>query len=415
MKKLFSTAMLLVVTTFCAAQESPLWLRFPAISPDGKTIAFSYKGDLFTVPVTGGQARQLTTNAAYDAYPVWSPDGQHIAFASSREGSLDVWLIARQGGTPQRLTTHSNNERPIAFRDNDHVLYSTSLMATAQTSLLPESTFPQVYEVSTKGGRPRLFSIITMEDISIRANGDMLYHDCKGYEDPFRKHHQSAITRDIWLKSGEQFKRLTTFRGEDRSPVWAPDGQSFYYLTERDGTFNVWKRQLDGSNEQQVTRHEKNPVRFLTASADGTLCYAYDGEIYTNRNGQEQKVQISIVADTNDQDLVRSINTSGATEISLSPEGKEVAFIMHGDVYVTSVEYKTTRQITNTPQQERNVSFSPDGRSLVYAAERDGVWQIYRATIKNKGEKLFTYASDIEEERLTNTMLERYRYDGIHI
>ena len=109
MKKLFSTAILLVVTTFCAAQESPLWLRFPAISPDGKTIAFSYKGDLFTVPVTGGQARQLTTHAAYDAYPVWSPDGQHIAFASSREGSLDVWLIARQGGTPQRLTTHSNN------------------------------------------------------------------------------------------------------------------------------------------------------------------------------------------------------------------------------------------------------------------------------------------------------------------
>ena len=405
MKKLFLTAMLLVVTMFGAAQENPLWLRFPAISPDGKTIAFSYKGDLFTIPVTGGQARQLTTNAAYDAYPVWSPDGQHIAFASSREGSLDVWLIARQGGNPKRLTTHSNNERPIAFLDNDHVLYSTSLMATAQTSLLPESTFPQVYEVSTKGGRPRLFSIITMEDISIRANGDMLYHDCKGYEDPFRKHHQSAITRDIWLKSGEQFTRLTSFRGEDRSPVWAPDGQSFYYLTERDGTFNVWKRQLDGSNEQQVTRHEKNPVRFLTASTDGTLCYAYDGEIYTNRNGQEQKVKINIVADSNDQDLVRSINTSGATEISLSPEGKEVAFIMHGDVYVTSVEYKTTRQITNTPQQERNVSFSPDGRSLVYAAERDGVWQIYRATIKNKGEKLFTYTSDVEEERLTTTNL----------
>jgi len=410
MKKL--TTLLAAACAALALEAQPLWLRHPAISPDGQQIAFSYKGDLFTVPVSGGLARQLTTNAAYDAHPVWSPDGQQLAFASDREGSLDVYVVSRQGGVPRRLTTHSAAEKPIAFLDNSRVLFTSAQNTTPLSSLLPESVFPQVYEVSTAGGRSRLYSIITMEDISINSHGDMLYHDCKGYEDPFRKHHQSAITRDIWLMqkadakdTDRRFTRLTTFRGEDRSPVWCPDGLSFCYLSERDGTFNVWQRRLDGTGERQLTHHAKNPVRFLTAAADGTLCYSYDGEIYVNRDGQEQKVSIDIVADSNDQQLVRSVKSGGATEISVSPKNKEVAFIMHGDVYVTSVDYKTTRQITNTPEQERNVTFSPDGRSLAYAAERDGVWQLYATTIVNKHEKQFAYATDLKEERLTHTSL----------
>ena len=277
------------------AQEKPLWMRFCAISPDGQQIAFSYKGDIYTVAATGGEARQLTTNSAYDAYPVWSPDGQQIAFASTREGGFDVWLMSCKGGTPARLTTNSNDEFPITFSDKNHVLYSTRLLPTAKSVVLARN-FPQVYEVSTKGGRPRMFSVIAMEDISINAQGDVLYHDNKGYEDFFRKHHQSAITRDIWLKKGDKFTKLTDFRGEDRTPVWAADGQSFYYLSERDGTFNVWKRSIDGKSEQQITRHQKNPVRFLTVAQNGTLCYGYDGEIYTWKDGKEQKVNITQVA-----------------------------------------------------------------------------------------------------------------------
>ena len=409
MKKTLFATLLLATTLAAAAQTTPLWMRFPAISPDGKQIVFSYKGDLFTVSSQGGEAHQLTTNAAYDTRPLWSPDGQRIAFASDREGSFDVYVINATGGTPTRLTTSSRPEMPVVFSDNSHVLFSHYGMPTVQTVL---NDFPQVYEVGISGGRPRLFSVIPMEDISINANGDVLYHDYKGYEDAFRKHHQSAITRDIWLcKSGSakpspltsQYSKLTTFRGEDRTPVWSSDGKSFYWLSERDGTFNVWKRNIDGSQEQQLTHHSGNPVRFLTAANDGTLCYGYDGELYIWRNEQEQKVSVSITADRSDRDLVREIKTSGATSIALSPNGKEVAFVMHGDIYVTSIDYKTTRQITDTPEQERNLSFAPDGRSLAYSSERNGVWQIYQTTIQNKDEKLFTYASGLTEERLTQT------------
>ena len=393
-----------MMTIGAAAQTNPLWMRFCAISPDGQTIAFSYKGDLFTVSTQGGTARQLTSNAAYDAYPVWSADGQRIAFASAREGSLDVYIIGKDGGTPTRLTTDSGNETPLWFLNDDTVLFEATNMPTAKSILFASRSFPQVYQVGTSGGgRPRLFSALPMQDLSVNARGDVLYHDIKGYEDPFRKHHTSSITRDIWLKQGESFTKLTSFNGEDRTPRWAPDGNAYYYLSEQDGTFNVYKNTI-GGQPKQLTHHKDNPVRFLTVANNGTLCYGYNGEIYTlHEGGEPQRVNITIAADVNDKDLIRQIKSSGATSISVSPGGKEVAFVMHGDVYVTSVEYKTTKQVTNTPEQERTIDFSPDGRSIVYDSERNGMWQIYQTSIKNKDEKLFTYATDLVEEQLTNT------------
>ena len=406
MKKIFLSAALLAASLASFAQQNPLWMRYPAISPDGSTIVFAYKGDIYSVPSQGGEARQLTTNAAFDSYPIWSPDGKKIAFASNREGSMDVYVINANGGAPTRLTTNSGSELPVAFKDNDHVLFSANVMPTAQSNLFASREFSQVYEVSTQGGRPKLYSVLPMENISINAKGQVLYHDCKGYEDKWRKHHTSPITRDIWMLDGGKYQKLTSFKGEDRNPVWAQDGQSFYYLSEQNGSFNVYHRNVASGKDTQVTHNQKNPIRFLTSSQSGLLCYGYDGEIYTVKEGAEpQKVNISITTDNAEPSLVRQIRSNGATEIALSPSGKEVAFVMHGDVYVTSVDYKTTKRITDTPQQERNVSFSPDGRALVYASERNGVWQIYQAKIKNASDKNFTYCTDIEEEALTHSNL----------
>ncbi|PNP93159.1 peptidase S41 [Hoylesella timonensis] len=394
----------LTLSLSVAAQTNPLWMRHTSISPDGQTIAFSYKGDVFTVPASGGQARQLTSNAAYDSYPIWSPDGSKIAFASSREGSLDIFVMDKFGGEPKRLTTRSTNETPIAWRDNEHILFSAAIMPTAKSIFFASSQFPQVYEVNLKGDRPKLFSVVNMEDLSINQKGEILYHDKKGYEDPFRKHHRSPITRDIWLNQNGKFTKLTTFNGEDRTPRWAPDGESFYYLSEEDGTFNVYKRGVKSANKTQITHHTKHPVRYLSVAQNGRICYSYDGEIYTQMgSAAPQKVNVSITADRNDIDLRRQINSWGATEIALSPNGKEIGFVLHGDVYVTNIEYKTTKQITDTPEQERSIGFSPDGLAIVYASEREGLWQIYQTTMKNKAEKQFAYATDLQEERLIHS------------
>lgn len=402
MNKLILATLLGAYGLAAQAQDNPLWMRHPAISPDGKTIAFSYQGDIFTVPSSGGTAKQITSNAAFDSYPVWSPDGNHIAFASNREGSIDVWVMDANGGIPKRVTTNSGSEYPLRWKDNYTIMFKASIMPTAK-SIIFAGSYPQVYTVGMDGGRPKLFSDITMDALDINASGDVIYIDRKGYEDEWRKHHRSPITRDVWLKSGDSFRKLTSFDGEDRDPVWASDGKSFYYLSEQSGTLNVYHRTLDGK-ETQITNHEKNPVRFLSAASDGTLCYGYDGEIYTVRNGgQPQKTAIRIAADTEGKELIRQIRNSGAYNIKLSPNGKEIGFVMHGDVYVTSIEYRTTKQITNTPEQERYIDFSPDGRTIIYDSERNGVWQIYATTMKNKDEKQFAYATELVEERLTQS------------
>ena len=402
MNKLILATLLGAYGLAAQAQDNPLWMRHPAISPDGKTIAFSYQGDIFTVPSSGGTAKQITSNAAFDSYPVWSPDGNHIAFASNREGSIDVWVMDANGGIPKRVTTNSGSEYPLRWKDNSTIMFKASIMPTAK-SIIFAGSYPQVYTVGMDGGRPKLFSDITMDALDINASGDVIYIDRKGYEDEWRKHHRSPITRDVWLKSGDSFRKLTTFDGEDRDPVWSADGKSFYYLSEQSGTLNVYHRTLDGK-ETQITNHEKNPVRFLSAASDGTLCYGYDGEIYTVRKGgQPQKTAIRIAADTEGKELIRQIRNSGAYNIKLSPNGKEIGFVMHGDVYVTSIEYRTTKQITNTPEQERYIDFSPDGRTIIYDSERNGVWQIYATTMKNKDEKQFAYATELVEERLTQS------------
>ena len=416
MRHLLLSVAATLLSTAALAQTTPLWMRYPAISPDGQTIAFSYKGDLWTVNANGGQAHQLTTNPAYDAYPVWSPDGQRIAFASSRQGSMDVYVVAKDGGTPKRLTTDSGDEYPMTWRDNSHILLQASIMPTAKSIIFADGTFPQVYEVSTDGGRMHLFSTIPMCDASMGKDGTVLYHDLKGYEDKFRKHHQSPICRDIWLYKDNHYTKLTTFKGEDRNPVWG-NANDYYYLSEEDGTFNVYRRQLDGSGKQQLTHFKGNPVRYLSRANNGTLCFAYDGGLYTLTEGSQPKqLAVTITADEGNDSLYRQVQTWGATEIALSPKNKEIAFVLHGDVYVTSIDYKTTRQITDTPEQERNINFSPDGRSLVYASERNGLWQIYQTSIVKKDEKQFTYATDLKEEQLVKSdsvcMQPAYSPDG---
>ena len=379
--------------------EAPLWLRHSAISPDGSTVLFTYKGDIYSVPSAGGRARQLTTHTGHDSHPVWSPDGKRIAFSSTRMGGADVYVMPADGGEPRRITVDSGTETPLAWDGGGNVLFSASDMPSAESIIFPSASFSQVYKVSADGGRPVLFSATTMEDPALGADGRILYHDNKGYEDPFRKHHRSPITRDVWMVEDGRHTKLTSFDGEDRTPVWAPGGQSFYYLSEESGSFNVHRRSIWEGESVKITDFTEHPVRYLTSSADGLLCFSYDGELYTMREGSKPvKISVEIVADKADRDLVRQTLTSGATEIALSPSGKEIAFVARGDVYVTSLDYKTTKQITDTPGEERNIGFAPDGRTLAYASERAGVWSVYTASIADKDEKNFTYCTDVEEE-----------------
>jgi Periplasmic protease len=164
------------------------------------------------------------------------------------------------------------------------------------------------------------------------------------------------------------------------------------------------------SSNKQITFFKDNPVRYLSIANNGTLCFSYNGDLYVVENDAEaKKINIELFSDQLEQDVVKRIVTSGANDIAVSKDGKQVAFIYHGDVYVTSSEYKTTKQITNTPQQERDIDFSPDGRSIIYSSERNGIWQVYQTTIVNKDEKLFPYSTELKEDNLTNSSITSFQ------
>ena len=405
MKKLLTCLALSFVAASSYA-ATPLWLRDVQISPDGTEIAFCYKGDIYKVPANGGTATQLTTQASYECSPIWSPDSKQIAFASDRNGNFDLFVMSADGGAARRLTTHSASEIPSTFTtDGNYILFSASIQDPANSALFPTSAMTELYKVPVTGGRTEQVLGTPAEMVCFDKSGKtFLYQDRKGFEDEWRKHHTSSITRDVWLYDSENGKHtnLTAHAGEDRNPVFAPDGQTVYFLSERDGsTFNVYSFPISSPQSLKTVTHFKtHPVRFLSMGSNGTLCYTYDGEIYTQKQGDKpQKVKIDITRD--DQNTIADLNFSnGATSATVSPDGKQIAFIVRGEVFVTSADYNTTKQITHTPAREAGLTFSPDNRTLAYASERNGNWELYMAKIARKEEANFPNATAIEEEVL---------------
>ena len=416
MKRIFALSLLAAGLLTSSAAENARWLRNAAISPDGKTIAFTYKGDVFTVPVSGGDATQITSNAAYDSYPVWTPDGREIVFSSDRRGSFDLFITSAKGGTPRRLSTNSGSEIPLTFVNDSTLLFSTNILVGRHTARAPFSNQVYTLNVNKENPRPKIYLSVPMVSADANAKGEILYQDRKGVEDVLRKHERSSGTADVWLYNNGNFKQLTTFNGGDQSPVWG-QGDTYYFISEKDGTLNVFEGKIGSTSDRQLTKFTKHPVRSLSSSDNGLLAFSWDGDIYTLRPGAEpQKVNVQVTADDYDADLVKRQIYSGATNLEPSKDGKQVAFIVRGELYVTSTEYPTTKRITDTPAQERSMSFAPDGRSIVFDSDVAGHWQLFIAKIKNPKEKEFAYATDIEIEPLysceTSAMQPMFSPDG---
>jgi len=399
--------------------SQPLWMRYPTLSPQGDKIAFCYQGDIFVVDSKGGVANQITSHSAHDYKPVWNNDGTMIAFASNRYGNFDIYLVPAEGGAPTRLTFHSSHDLPYDFTtDGKNILYQSSRLDAAGSIQFPYAGLPELYSVAITGGREKQYLTIPAEEIQFSADGkQILFQNKKGYEDPWRKHHTSSVTRDICAYNTEtkKYTQITDSKVEDRNPVWGT-GDEFYFLSEKSGCFNIWKGSAANPYAEQLTQYTSHPVRFLSySSTTKTLCFGYDGEIYTSSNGKSEKVNITIKKD----DVLNAtslLKVTSISEFAISPNGKEMAFVFRGEIFVSSLEYTTTKQITFTADQERSVSFSPDGNKILFAGERNESWNIYEVSRENKDEKYFYNSTLLKEKNIVVTDAEtfdpKYSPDG---
>jgi tricorn protease-like protein len=254
-------------TVSISAQDAPLWLRYPAISPDGKSVLFEYKGDIWTVPTSGGNAIPMTLSESYEFSPVWSHDGRSIAFASDRYGQPDVFVMPATGGEAKRLTFHSAPELPSSFTAEDKaVLFVSNRQDLVTNAQFPSPAMGELYSVPVTGGRVSLVLTTMARDATVSSTGDkIIFHDYKGYESEWRKHHTSSVTRDVWVYDvgSKKYTQLSQFKGEDRNPVFDSNDNDFYYLSEQSGSFNVWKSSLahpDKSNCSHKIHKESRSI-----------------------------------------------------------------------------------------------------------------------------------------------------------
>lgn len=399
-----------------SVSAAPLWLRDAKISPDGKNIAFTYKGDIFTVPVTGGDAVRITSQPTYETAPVWSPDGKKLAFASDRFGNFDVFMANADGSSAEwkRLTFNSASETPQAFTpDGKEVLFSAVIQDPAESVVFPSGRMTELYAVNTSTLARRQVAATPVSEISWAPDGkSFLYQDTKGFEDIWRKHHTSSVTRDIWrfTPATGKHEQVVVNPGEDLYPV--DGGETIYFLSERAPQKSINVYAAPASNPAQakaITNFKEHPVRFLSGSKNGTLAFTYDGELYTLApGGKPQKVPVDIRADFPDQHrkLTASSSPSDATA---SPNGKNVAIIYRGDVYVTSTDYATTKQITDTPAAERSLSWANDS-TLYFSSEEPGFPAIYRATMAREGEPDLARATVVNVEKVLPAGNDRTNY-----
>ncbi|AWN49630.1 peptidase S41 [Methylobacterium terrae] len=406
MRRLLVTALVLLCTAAGArAAERPPWLREPALSPDGGRIAFRYRGRIWTVPAAGGEARALTAAGAHAETPVWSPDGQSLAFASDRSGALNLYAAPAEGGEARRLTWYSLDERPTSVTpDGRSVLFASRRLGDAARTFAPPGRSEhatQVYAVPLAGGRETLVLPNAALDARWDPEGRRLLYTSPNVEQPFRQHQVSAAVRQVWLYDAAtgRHERLTDGTRENRGAVWLPGGE-IAYLSEASGSLNVWRLSLADRTPRQVTRFDGAPVRFLSASRDGDLAFARDGQVYRLRAGTTAPEPVRVaVAEATFADEVPG-RTSDFNTLVPSPNGQEFALVAQGEIYVASRDGQSVKRVTRTAGEERSPAFSPDGHRLVYAAERDGHWGLYEATPADSDERGFAQATRLVERAL---------------
>jgi tricorn protease len=397
---LLAAGFLLIPAPASAQPPEPIRLASnPALSPDGATLAFDWNGDLWTVPVTGGVARQLTQHTGRDREPKFSPDGKEIAFTSDRTGSEQVFVMPAQGGAPRQLTFH-----------------------TAGYSL--EGWFPDGQALLVSAGRDhfwrrpeRFFRIARTE----RAAEQLLFDDYgqSGALSPdgkrllftregpawWRKGYHGSQASQVWLYDLDA-RSFTKVQGHERGcrwPLWRPDGKGFYYVGAQTGTFNLWEHDLEAGKDRPLTKFEDDSVVFPCLARDGSMIvFRHLFDFYRYRPGATEppaRIEITLAADRVTERKERRV-LQQASHVAFTADGLEVAVVAGGDLWVMDTELREPRLVLATAEEERHPLFAPDGESLLFVSDKDGQCDLWKAERADK-QKYWWQNDTFQLQRLT--------------
>jgi Tol biopolymer transport system component/C-terminal processing protease CtpA/Prc len=358
----------------------------PAVSPDRSEIAFVSGGDIWTVPASGGEARLLVSHPATESRPVYSPDGKRLAFTSTRTGNGDIYVLTFDTGELRRITFDDVFELLDGWSRDGRWLYFTSTSRDI-------SGMNDILRVSSDGGTPMQVSAdrYTNEFFSsVSPDNSSIAFTARGTSSGqwWRKGHSHLDEAEIWVlrnvdanAAPAAYERITEGGAKEMWPQWGADGRTIYYVSDRSGAQNVWKR-APGQAPKQVTRFNDGRVLWANASYDGRMIvFERDFRIWKLDTTNERATEVQIV---------RRGAPAGAAvdhlrlsdqiqDFALSPDGKKVAFVVHGEVFAASAaDGGDAQRLTNSAGDESQLNWSPDSRRVAYVSDRDGTLHIFQ-------------------------------------
>ena len=394
-----------------AGQEPIRFARTPDISPDGKQVAFSYRGDVWTVEAIGGVARPVTMHEAHDVNPVFSPDGKWIAFSANRHGQYDVFVSPAVGGKPRRLTFDSAGDIVTGWTpDGKNVVFASSRSTEFPSNMT-------CYTVPVEGGAERRLQLFEAKETHFAPGGGAVAF-VRGPGSWYRRGYRGSSNDQIWLANpdGTAQRPLTTFDGQDGSPMWSPDRRRLYYVTEQGsarGCANVVCQNLTGDLNpdgppQRVTAHEHDTVRNARISGNGEwIVYECGADLWvvgTRSSAPPRKLAIEVNADDK-SNTERSVTfTDEATEFALNADEDAAVLTVRGELFLVPLPGggKATR-LTESPAFDHAAAFSPDGKRVLFLSDRSGYEDIYALEPDDPEHPEMTKAHKFKIKQLTDT------------
>ncbi|MBU0487460.1 MAG: PDZ domain-containing protein [Bacteroidetes bacterium] len=392
-RKTFGILSIILFSGLCVSgQKDARLMRFPAIH--GDNVVFSYAGDLYTVKKDGGIARKLTNDKGYEMFARFSPDGTQIAFTAQYDGNTEVYLIPTKGGVPKRITYSATLDRDdISDRmgPNNIVLTWTpdGKNVIFRSRMKSFNDFKgSLYKVPAEGGIPEQLPIPYGGFCSFNSDGSKLAFNAVFREFRTWKYYKGGMADDIRILDfkTKSVTNITKNPAQDIIPMWF--GDKVYFLSDRDHTMNLFCYSMTSGETKKVTDFKEFDIKFPSAGVDA-IVFENGGWIYYLDVATDKYTKIPVtIAD----DAIWCRNewkdaSKNITSASISPEGLRIAFSGRGDIYTVPVKEGVTYNLTKTPGiHERDVAWSPDGKTIAYISDESGEDEIYIIKEDGSGE-----------------------------